>query len=722
MNTDRDALLALLHQIDAYDFEHVVSDLWDRQGWETNVTQGANDRGVDVIATREDPFEQKLAIQVKRYDPASTVGSPEIQQYASLRQQVPNVDAVVVVTTAQFTASAENTAGDLNVKLVDGDQLCELIETYNAYDILQSYVNLEAGTEPSRELTADTDILDQSPSNTSDPIDVSAPTHSETSSVTPPDSLSGLISLRKTIADELATARDNIELADSAFTKKSFGTAVDTYSDVLETLIDLQQDLERYDAGFDTIDTTAATHLDSPDEFREELVELREYTADQVRKAKDYNEKAAALQTLADEIETAAETATTQLSRGDRLRSNGNYKQAENAYEEAADAVAEATATRDTYRGMAEGYEGVLPEEADVPPADINLEALASNLDDRTEWTTNTQAEESYESAARHEFLSEEVLERTHVARDGLTNEPPKTYLNDDELPRFAFYSKVKGHTVQKTSGNENQIQSGRGYGSLFLLTDTRVLLLTGQDDGDTVMEVSRPVEAEYSTGRFKNRLTIIPQQDGDTSKVDLWVDSEFDEKTLKAAAEYLRSDQPARGRVDSSPPVENTNFSPADLSTETRVEESPQRIVDQADGSFSKKVLQKTRGRLHGQPLIDYLAPEEKLEYVLWHRNKGFRITKPDGTEETPHHTASNGARYLLVTDHRLIYVAGEDGFDDSMSFSYDEISYAREAGGIGSWSLEFKITDGTTYKFAENGTHANDVEKAVDYIRSKT
>lgn len=42
------------------------------------------DRGIDVVATRG---QQKQLIQAKRYRPNTTVGSPEVQQYAALRLQ-----------------------------------------------------------------------------------------------------------------------------------------------------------------------------------------------------------------------------------------------------------------------------------------------------------------------------------------------------------------------------------------------------------------------------------------------------------------------------------------------------------------------------------------------------------------------------------------------------------------------------------------------------------
>lgn len=135
------ALKERLQQLDGYDFEHLVADLWADQGWTTHVSQASNDRGVDVEAYRDDPFEQKHLIQAKRYSEGNKIGSEKIQQYASLRYQEENVDAVVIVTTSSYTKQAEEIAADLNLKLVSGDDLVRLIQEQNAGDIVASYIS-----------------------------------------------------------------------------------------------------------------------------------------------------------------------------------------------------------------------------------------------------------------------------------------------------------------------------------------------------------------------------------------------------------------------------------------------------------------------------------------------------------------------------------------------------------------------------------------------------
>lgn len=134
-------LRAVLQQMDPYEFEHFVADLWTRMGWDTDVSSAAGDKGVDVIARQSTPYEQLLLIQAKRYGPNTTVGSPDIQQYASLRQQFDDVDKVLIVTTNEFTQQAEETADQLNVKLINGLELARLIENHEALDLVAEYLD-----------------------------------------------------------------------------------------------------------------------------------------------------------------------------------------------------------------------------------------------------------------------------------------------------------------------------------------------------------------------------------------------------------------------------------------------------------------------------------------------------------------------------------------------------------------------------------------------------
>lgn len=118
-----------LQEMDPYQFEHLVADLWKFQGYETTVRQGSSDRGIDIEAERSEPFYEKLLIQAKRYSDDNKVGSEEVRNYATLYQQVPDADSVIIVTTGEVTSEAEVLSNDLDVKLVDINSLSKLINS-----------------------------------------------------------------------------------------------------------------------------------------------------------------------------------------------------------------------------------------------------------------------------------------------------------------------------------------------------------------------------------------------------------------------------------------------------------------------------------------------------------------------------------------------------------------------------------------------------------------
>jgi len=185
---DADRLRTRLQGMDGYEFEHFVADLWERMGWQTSVSQASNDAGIDVVAEKASPYPQKKVIQAKRYSDSTTVGSPDIQQYASLRHQVADADSVVIVTTSRFTNSAENRAEELNVKLVDGDALIQMIDELDALDLLEEYLTIHPDPGPGvSSAPAGTEAVGDSAGTGAAEVDVEAATDEAPSEIGKPD-------------------------------------------------------------------------------------------------------------------------------------------------------------------------------------------------------------------------------------------------------------------------------------------------------------------------------------------------------------------------------------------------------------------------------------------------------------------------------------------------------------------------------------------------------
>lgn len=137
-NSSRE-ILERLSEIDPYDFEQFVADLWERQGYETEVLARSNDLGVDVIATQEGEMGLTVAIQAKRYALDNKIHRDELQRYTGLDREIDRIDSVAIVTTSGFSDGAWRLAQEQNIRTFSGEDLTNLVEKYKAQDLVDRY-------------------------------------------------------------------------------------------------------------------------------------------------------------------------------------------------------------------------------------------------------------------------------------------------------------------------------------------------------------------------------------------------------------------------------------------------------------------------------------------------------------------------------------------------------------------------------------------------------
>jgi len=124
-------------------FEELIRILLEEMGFEeTGTTPYSNDKGVDVRGVlRSNPLsEVKIAIQAKRW--SKNVGSDVVRDLrGSLR--VADSEQGLIITPSNFTAEAkkDSTAhGKTPIRLIDGDQLVDLLIQYKVGVKLEEYV------------------------------------------------------------------------------------------------------------------------------------------------------------------------------------------------------------------------------------------------------------------------------------------------------------------------------------------------------------------------------------------------------------------------------------------------------------------------------------------------------------------------------------------------------------------------------------------------------
>jgi len=120
--------ISKLQSIDPYEFEKLVAQVWGAMGYETKIRKKSGDKAIDVEATRG---KEKVLIQAKRYSSTNKVGGPDVRKYATLYQQDPFADQVVIVTTSSFTSQAKEIGVEQNVRLINGQEFSQLLANHN---------------------------------------------------------------------------------------------------------------------------------------------------------------------------------------------------------------------------------------------------------------------------------------------------------------------------------------------------------------------------------------------------------------------------------------------------------------------------------------------------------------------------------------------------------------------------------------------------------------
>jgi hypothetical protein len=104
------------------EFEHAIAALCRQDGYHSvQVVGGAGDLGADVIGVS--PEGARLVIQAKHYREDRLVSSPEMQRFGGTCFLIHRANRAVMVTTSDFTQSAQDYASRAGIDLVNGRAL-----------------------------------------------------------------------------------------------------------------------------------------------------------------------------------------------------------------------------------------------------------------------------------------------------------------------------------------------------------------------------------------------------------------------------------------------------------------------------------------------------------------------------------------------------------------------------------------------------------------------
>jgi restriction system protein len=115
-----------LMDLNPFEFEHLIANLFSQIGLETKLTQSSRDGGVDAVAFDMRPvIGGKVVIQAKRYK--NTVGVSAVRDlYGTMLNEGANKG--ILVTTSGYGPDAFEFAKDKPIELIAGGQLLFLLE------------------------------------------------------------------------------------------------------------------------------------------------------------------------------------------------------------------------------------------------------------------------------------------------------------------------------------------------------------------------------------------------------------------------------------------------------------------------------------------------------------------------------------------------------------------------------------------------------------------
>ena len=116
----------LQNKISPRDFENVVADLFEKQGYAVEQTPYVNDGGKDIILRKNG---QVFFVECKQHSDSNTVGRPMLQKLVGAMHGFATKG--FFVTTGTFTSSAVEYAKITNIELINQSSLVKMFQMVN---------------------------------------------------------------------------------------------------------------------------------------------------------------------------------------------------------------------------------------------------------------------------------------------------------------------------------------------------------------------------------------------------------------------------------------------------------------------------------------------------------------------------------------------------------------------------------------------------------------
>ena len=122
----------MIREMDESDFAAFVADIWEQQGWNTQVTEKS---GKAFVALQRDGAEGLIWATTGTGD---DVSGKALQQFVQIAKEY-GLDEGAVVTGGQFSDDAEQIADQAGIDLVDGEKLRTIVEARELHDLVEKH-------------------------------------------------------------------------------------------------------------------------------------------------------------------------------------------------------------------------------------------------------------------------------------------------------------------------------------------------------------------------------------------------------------------------------------------------------------------------------------------------------------------------------------------------------------------------------------------------------
>lgn len=119
-------MLEDLRDLHPKEFENYLAAMFEQQGYSSETTSYQKDNGIDIVLKKDG---KKYAVQAKRYNKKNYVGEPAVRDFFGSYAES-DFAGGFFVTTSFYSDAAKEWSKTRNIKLIDGEALTKMMNTY----------------------------------------------------------------------------------------------------------------------------------------------------------------------------------------------------------------------------------------------------------------------------------------------------------------------------------------------------------------------------------------------------------------------------------------------------------------------------------------------------------------------------------------------------------------------------------------------------------------